>query len=91
MVQVTVGAYETGLARHHPWFVQKAAKVGMYACASRPDFFKYIIEEQRKVLGRPDYNEEILYEDAQIIYEELNTLRNHIWTFCGQNGVDNVP
>ena len=45
MVEVTVGAYETGLARHHPWFVQKAAKVGMYACASRADFFKYICEE----------------------------------------------
>ena len=43
------------------------------------------------MLERPDYNEELLYVDVGKMYDDLNTLRTHIWTFCGQNGVDNVP
>ena len=49
-VDAALQAYDVGLARHHPWFLQKAAKVGMYACKNKAVFFEGMIEEQRLVL-----------------------------------------
>jgi hypothetical protein len=39
-------AYDKALAPHHNWFIKKAAKMGMVACASRNSFLTSICEEQ---------------------------------------------
>ena len=37
--EVAVHAYDTALARHHPWFLQKGAKLGMKLATSRALLF----------------------------------------------------
>lgn len=90
MTNISLQAYDTGLSRHHPWVVQKAAKTGMYACTSRKVFFDRICQEQTEVIGY-SYTEEMLYEDIYLIHAELDKLSKHIWSFCERNGVKNVP
>lgn len=42
---VAIHAYDSALARHHPWFLQKGAKLGMRLAASRATFIKNLRDE----------------------------------------------
>lgn len=43
--EVAVTAYDAALARHHPWFLQKGAKLGMKLASSRAAFLNSLCQE----------------------------------------------
>ena len=46
---VAVHAYDVALSRHHPWFLQKGAKLGMRLATNRANFMNNLCQEQTKV------------------------------------------
>lgn len=80
MSTIAVTAYEEALAHHHPWFLQKGAKLGMALTCSRAKFFASIIEEQNKVTGR-QYTKRMVYDDFVEIDKGVAHLADHLWSF----------
>ena len=85
-----IHAYESALARHHPWFLQKGAKLGMRLACSRATFIKNLCTEQTKVTGSP-----YLPAQAEADFEELYTyikhLTAHLWGFFRHLGLEEIP
>lgn len=63
MSEVAIYAYDVALARHHPWYLQQGAKIGMRFAASRKTFMANLCKEQSKVTGKA-YTEDMAYDDV---------------------------
>lgn len=88
--KVAVEAYDEALARHHPWFLRKGAKMGMMLATSRKNFINGLVEEQQKVTS-PSYNEEKLIQDLKILYDYMQHLSKHLWHFFKSRNLEEIP
>ena len=87
---VAVYSYDTALARHHPWFLQKGAKLGMRLACSRPTFIKNLCDEQTKVTGRP-YTAAMAEQDFEELYAYVKHMSQHLWNFFKGLGLEEIP
>lgn len=88
--EVAIHAYDAALARHHPWFLQKGAKLGMRLATSRANFLNNLLEEQSKVSGKP-YTEAMAYDDIAYCHRNMKHLAAHLWTFFRGQGLEEIP
>lgn len=68
-------AYESTLAKYHPWVVRKAANVAMYTLPSQKELLKRVCQDVPKtieILPQMLMKTKIVYDRIQVLYTQNN-------------------